>query len=69
QLNEKEVQQWEEQIRFSAEMIEDMTDAERYNFFYSFFDKAFTKTGIILKEQQMESSFFKLGQKKKQKPK
>ncbi|MFZ4460404.1 tRNA(Ile)-lysidine synthetase, partial [Enterococcus gallinarum] len=66
QLIEKEVEQWEEQFRFSAEMIEEMTDAERYYFFYSFFDKAFSKTGIILKEQQMESILDQWQQKKSQ---
>ena len=46
QLIEKEVEQWEEQFRFSAEMIEEMTDAERY-YFYSFFDKAFSKQELF----------------------
>ncbi|MGC3083211.1 tRNA(Ile)-lysidine synthetase, partial [Enterococcus faecium] len=36
QLIEKEVEQWEEHFRYSAEMIEELTDAERYYFFYSF---------------------------------
>ena len=36
QLIEKEVEQWEEQFRFSAEMIEEMTDAERYYFLLLF---------------------------------
>ena len=63
QLIEKEVEQWEEQFRFSAEMIEEMTDAERY-YFLLLFDKAFSKTGIILKEQQMESILDQWQQKK-----
>lgn len=37
-VDRKEVEQWEEQFRFSAEMIEEMTDAERY-YFYSFSTK------------------------------
>ena len=63
QLIEKEVEQWEEQFRFSAEMIEEMTDAERY-YFFTPFRQSILKTGIILKEQQMESILDQWQQKK-----
>ena len=63
QLIEKEVEQWEEQFRFSAEMIEEMTDAERY-YFLLLFRQSILKTGIILKEQQMESILDQWQQKK-----
>lgn len=47
QLIEKEVEQWEEQFRFSAEMIEEMTDAERYYFFTPFSTKHSQKQGLF----------------------
>lgn len=61
-VDRKEVEQWEEQFRFSAEMIEEMTDAERY--YFTPFRQSILKTGIILKEQQMESILDQWQQKK-----
>ena len=47
-------------------MIEKMEEAERYYFFHSFFDKVFSETGVILKEQQMTSILDQWQQKKSQ---
>ena len=66
QLIEKEVEQLKDRFQFSAEMIEKMEEAERYYFFHSFFDKVFSETGVILKEQQMTSILEQWQQKKSQ---
>ncbi|TMM35926.1 tRNA(Ile)-lysidine synthetase, partial [Colwellia ponticola] len=66
QLIEKEVEQLKDRFQFSAEIIEKMEEAERYYFFHSFFDKVFSETGIILKEQQMASILEQWQQKKSQ---
>ena len=64
QLIEKEVEQLKDRFQFSAEMIEKMEEAERYYFLHSFFDKVFSETGVILKEQQMTSILDQWQQKK-----
>ena len=66
QLIEKEVEQLKDRFQFSAEMIEKWKKRERYYFFHSFFDKVFSETGVILKEQQMTSILDQWQQKKSQ---